>query len=119
MLPAGLEGAGDTLEPGTAHRDDVEGAVELRQLGMRGEIGVSRASEPTLFLGTDHLEGVAVTLAALALDLDEDEPPATTHDEVQLVSARPDVRIQDAVAAQPVMPEGAQLRGVLQAASPW
>src|SRR6266498_5231295 len=95
MLPAGLEGAGDTLEPGTAHRDDVEGAVELRQLGMRGEIGVSRASEPTLFLGTDHLEGVAVALAALALDLDEDEPPATTHDEVQLVSARPDVRIKE------------------------
>src|SRR6266540_7373332 len=105
MLPAELEGAGDALERGSAHCDDVEGAVELRQLGMRSEIGVSRAREPALLLGTDHLQGVAVGFAALALDLDEDEPPATTHDEVQLVSARPDVRIKDAVAAQPVVPE--------------
>jgi hypothetical protein len=114
-----MKGAGHTLEAVAAHCDDVEGTVEVCQLRMRGEVGVPCAGEPALLLGADHLEGVAVALAALALDLDEDESPAAADDEVELVPARPDVRCQDAVPAQPVVPERAQLRGVLQAASPW
>src|SRR5438034_8051665 len=119
MLPAGVKGPGHALEAVAAHCDDVEGTLEVCQFRMRGEVRMPRAGEPALLLGANHLEGVAVALTALALDLDEHESPATADDEVELVPARPDVRCQDAVPAQPVVPERAKLRGVLQAASPW
>src|SRR6476646_12521 len=70
---------------------------------MRGEPGLGRAPQAALLLGGGRLERVASARAALGLHLDEREPPAAADDEIELVAADPDVRAEDAIAAQAVV----------------
>src|SRR5690349_20673284 len=78
---------------------------------MCGQPGGRRPSNPTLLLLVDHLDGLSERTTALGLHLAEDEPPPAPHDKVELVPTRPRVRVQDAIATQPVPPRGAALGG--------
>jgi len=66
---------------------------------MSRQPGLGCPAEAALLLLGHHLERVAIVAAALCLDLDEREPPPAPDDEVELVAAAPDVRLQDQVAA--------------------
>ena len=76
---------------------------------MGGQPGLGRAPQPPPLLRGDHLERMAERVAAFALDLAEDEPAAAADDQVELVATRPDVRPEDAVAAQAVVERGPAL----------
>src|SRR5262245_59202510 len=109
MLPAGLERVCNPLHTAGAHGDHVESICEPGQLGMCCQVRARRPLEPALLLGAHHLQRIAEALPALALDLHEHDPPAAPGYEVELVPSRPDVRAQDAVAAQPVVPARTEL----------
>jgi hypothetical protein len=98
------------LQPTLSHGDHVERNPQAAGFGMAHEPALSRQAEPTLLLLVHHLERIAKVVACLLLDLAEDQPPAATCDHIQLVTARPDIPRQDAVAAQAVPPDGALLR---------
>ena len=83
----------------------VESQIAGGLRGIREQPSLCGASKPMLFLRADHFEGIAEAIAALRLDLAEDDGAAATDHEVELVPARPDIRRQDPVAAQPVMPQ--------------
>src|SRR5438105_7113947 len=107
---AALERLPDALEATVGECDDLEAHLEPFQLRMRGEPGLGGTAQAALLLGGHHLERVAVPTPTLRLHLDEREPPAPAHHEVELIAADPDVRLQDPVAAQAVEPPGATLR---------
>ena len=106
-LKRGLDGY--ALELAGPHRDDLEPAVERPTRRVPGEPRLRGEPQPPQLLLVDHLERVAEPVAGLALDLAEDEPPAAPDDQVELVAARPDVRAENAVAAQAVVAGGASL----------
>ena len=77
---------------------------------MRCEPGLGGALDAPHLLGGDHLEGVAVLRPTFGLDLAEDDRAATAQDEIELEAAEPCVCGQQAVATQPVVPQGAAFR---------
>src|SRR4051812_1148930 len=109
MAPPGstvaLERLPETLEPAAAERDHVEPRLQFHQRRICGEPGLCSPEQAALLLGGDHLERVAVALARLGLYLAEDELTAAAQNQVELVASDPDVRAQDAVAAQAVVPQ--------------
>jgi hypothetical protein len=76
---------------------------------VRGEPGLRGTTNASLLLGANHLERIAEAAVLLRLHLAEDELTATADHEVELVTADPCVRRQDAVAAQAVVPQSAAL----------
>src|SRR3954453_5123897 len=73
-------------------------------LWMRGHPRLCGPAQAALLLLGDHLQRVAPPRSALRLHLDEREPPPPADDQVQLVAARPDVALEDPVAAKAVEP---------------
>src|SRR5689334_21763260 len=73
---------------------------------MCGEPRVRRTAHAALLLAGDGLDGVAVARASLLLHLDEAQRPPATHDQVDLVTGRPDVRAEDAPAPQAIPARG-------------
>ena len=100
---------GHALELAGAHRHDLEPAFELLTRWVPGEPRLRGEPQPSQLLLVDHLERVTEPSAGLPLDLAKDEPPAAPDDQVELVTARPDVRAENAVAAQAVVAGGASL----------
>jgi hypothetical protein len=76
---------------------------------MGGKPGLGGAPQPPPLLRRDHLERMAERVAALALDLAEDEPAPAPDDQVELVPAGPDVRAENPVPAQAVVERGTAL----------
>ena len=110
-VAAGLKRAldGYALELAGPHRDDFEPAFERLTRRVPGKPCFrSEVQTSQLFL-VDHLEWVAEPVARLALDLAEHEPPTAPDDQVELVTARPDIRAENAVAAQAVVAGGSSL----------
>ena len=66
--------------------------------GVHGEPGLRGTTNAALLLGANHLERIAEAAVLLRLHLAEDELTATADHEVELVTADPYVRRQDAVA---------------------
>jgi hypothetical protein len=79
---------------------------------MPCEPGLSGPSEPAALLRRHHLERVAEIRRRLAFHLAEDNSTAAPDDEVELVAARPDVRAENAITAQPVVTSGAALEAI-------
>src|SRR5439155_16342691 len=77
--------------------------VAAAELGMRREPRCRRLPDAPHLLRVHHLERIAVAVARFALHLAEDERAAPAHDQIELVAADPDVRAEDAVAAQAVV----------------
>ena len=63
-------------------------------------------------LGVDHLERMTEAVAALLLDLDHEQPAPSAQDEIELVAAGAGVGVEQAVAAKPVVAEGAALAAI-------
>src|SRR5207247_6104937 len=78
-------------------------------LGRGRQPRVTGLPEPAQLLPRDHLQRIAEPGTVLRLHLAEDEPPAAAQHQIELVAARPDVRAEDAVAAQPVVEPGPPL----------
>ena len=106
-VKAGLDGY--ALELAGPHRDDLEPAFERQKRRVPGQPRLRGEPQPPQFLLVDHLERVAEPIAGLPLDLAEDEPTAAPDDQIELVPAGPDIRAEDAVAAQAVVAGGASL----------
>ena len=79
---------------------------------MAGDPGLGGPSEPTALLRRHHLERMAEVCGCLAFHLAEDDPPATPDDEVELVASSPNVRAENAIAAQTVVARGAALEAI-------
>src|SRR5688500_2789939 len=94
----------DALELPRPDGDDLEPVVQAGRARIADEPRLRRAPHPPQLLRADHLERVAEAVAALPLHLAEDEPSAAAGDQVELVASGPDVRPEDAVAAQPIVP---------------
>ena len=86
-------------------------------LGVGVKPGLGGAANAPLLLGANHLERIAVAVAALLLHLAEDQPPTAPDDEVELVATRPLVPAEDPVAAHEVVREGTALAAVHAAAA--
>ena len=69
---------------------------------MRGEKRLGGAPDAAGLLPADGLERVTEAVPAAHLDLAEDEPAPSPHDEIQLVAARPGIGGEHAIPAQHV-----------------
>jgi hypothetical protein len=99
----------DSLDLSPAHPCGLDREPERGRLGMRCEPRPGRRVHTTLLLFVDHLERIAERRSSLLLDLDDQQPPPSTEDEIQLVAACADVRRQQPIAAEPVVAERAPL----------
>src|SRR5205823_8453183 len=97
------------LQTAAPEADHLEAQIQPRELGAGREPHLRCLAQPALLLLRDHLERIAVSVAALRLHLDERELPSAAHDEVELVPADPNVRLQDPVSPQAVVPPRAAL----------
>jgi hypothetical protein len=79
---------------------------------MAGDPGLGGPSEPAALLRRHHLERMAEVRGGLAFHLAEDDPPATSDDEVELIASRPDVRAENAITAQAVVTSGSALEAI-------
>jgi hypothetical protein len=89
--------------------DDVESDLERCELGMRREPAFRGTAQAALLLGSDHFSRLSEAVAALLLHLTEDDPRTAPGDHVELVAGRPDVRPEEPVPTQPVVPDGPAL----------
>lgn len=76
---------------------------------MTSQPRLGGAHETTPLAAVDHRLRRAERWSRLGLDLDEDEPPAAAHDQVELAAGQPEVAAEDAVGAEAVVPERAPL----------
>ncbi len=79
---------------------------------MRAEPACRSGVDSAHLLLVDHLERIAEGSAALLLHLDHEQPLASTQDQVELVPPHARVRLDEAVATEPVVGEGAALAAV-------
>src|SRR5881398_1814705 len=100
----GSERLPEPLEAASPDGDDFEARLEVRETGIRGQPRLRGTAEAALLLRADHLERIAVAPGGLGLHLDERQPAPAPDDEVELIAAGPDVRLQDPIAAQAVEP---------------
>src|SRR5581483_8337412 len=91
------ERAPQALETAAAHDDDVESDHQAGAVRPHREPGLGCAPHATHLLGGHHLERVTEGIAALRLDLAEDDHVAATRYDVELVARDPRVRIEDAI----------------------
>ena len=106
----------NALDPAVLHARCLEREIEPSELRVSGEPPARSHPHAANLLLVDHLERVPERRASLLLHLDEQHSPAATEDEVELVASDARVRVEQAVAAKPVVAEGAALARV-QAAS--
>src|SRR5262245_34440345 len=87
--PASAERDAHHAAPADADRLELDAKpVEIRTAREPGGGGQAHAAS---LLGADHLERLAVRLAALLLHLRDDDAPAAPDDEIELVPAGVDV----------------------------
>ncbi len=108
---------GYPVEPPSLKSDELEAAVEGSALRVAREPGLGRTPNSSALLRGHHLERVAIPGRRLALHLAEDETPAASEDQVDLVAAGPDVGLQHAVSAQAVVKRSTPLEAVPDPAS--
>lgn len=95
----------DDDEVSIALGSDIEAHLATRVLGVTREPGLAGPGEPPHLFGGHHLEGISEPAIAFRLHLAEDDGSAATDDEVELIATDPDVRSENPVAAQAVVPE--------------
>src|SRR5476651_459917 len=97
------------LEPACPYDHDVVADPQAPAFGMAREPGLRRVPHAPDLLRVHHLERIAESRPGLALDLAEHDGSATPRDDVELVPARPGVRVENPVGPQPVPAGGAPL----------
>ncbi len=97
-------------------RDHLEPDPDARVLRVPRQPHPRRGAHAAALLGVDGTESAAEATASSLLHLHEREVAATPDDQVELVATRADVRPQDPVAAQAVVPECPPLASVHAAA---
>src|SRR6266545_4418729 len=113
-----LERLRHALEPAAPLGDDVEADLTAAVLRMRRQPRERGDANSPYLLRRHHLERVAVAIAALSFHLDEDNRAPAADDEVELVPADPDVRAEDAVETNAVVPKRSVLGRVPQVRRP-
>jgi hypothetical protein len=102
----------EALQPAADDRGDLESDLERRIGGMRLEPGGRCSPDAPSLLAVDRADGATVTVPRAFLDLDEDEPGASSNDQVELVPTCADVRADYAVAAEAIVPRGDPLSAI-------
>ncbi len=102
----------DALDPTPVDADRLELDLEPGEVGTGGEPGSRRARHAAPLLGIDHLQGMTEGGSTFLLDLDHDQAAPSAQDEVELVAAGAGVGVEQAVAAKPVVAEGAALAAI-------
>ncbi len=103
--PVGSYVERDSLDPAALNARRFELEVEAGQLRVPREKAGNGATHPPRLLGVDHLERVPEFKAALLLHLHDEQPAPAAEDEVELVATDSDVRADEPIAPQAVMPE--------------
>ena len=102
----------DALDPTPADACSLEHEIELGELRVRREPGVSGGVHSPHLLLVDHLERVAVPGTSFLLDLDYHEPAAAPQHEIELVAADARVGVEESVSAQSVVTESAPFAAI-------
>src|SRR5262245_18605253 len=100
---------GNALESFAPDADDLEGNLEVEESRVAREPDLGGAAKAAFLLGPDRLAGIPVTIPAPGLDLAENQPASAPKHDVELVPPCSRVRLQDAIAAQPVVAADAPL----------
>src|SRR5919106_228949 len=107
----------DPLDPSPANPGCLDRDLEAGDLWMCGDPRARRGENPPALLGADHLERMPVLGTPLLLHLHDDEAAPSPQDEVELVPAGACIRVEESVAAEPVVQERAPLAAVHATAS--
>lgn len=102
----------DALDAPADDSRGLDGELEPGRFGMRGEPRLRRGEHAPRLLRVDHLEGMPEVGAALLLHLDDHEAAAAPEHEIELIASRARVRVEEAVAAEPVVAKGAPLAAI-------
>jgi len=102
----------NTLGVASLDARSLDDELEPCRLGMRRKPRARGGQHAPHLFRIDHLERMSEAGATLLLHLDDDEPTATPEDEVELVSASASIRLEEAIAADPIVPEGAALAAI-------
>ena len=102
----------EALEPAAGDRRDLEPDVGSGGVRMCVEPRCRSAPDTASLLAVDRTDRATVAVPRALLDLDEDEPGASPDDQVELVTAGPDVGPEDPVTAEAVVPRGDPLTAV-------
>jgi hypothetical protein len=94
------------LDPSTTDAHGFEYEIEARELRVVGEPGLRPRLHATHLLRVDHLERISISLAALLLHLDDEQPLPTAQHEIELVATSAGVGLEKAVAAKAIVTEG-------------
>lgn len=86
--------------------------LEPGKLGAGSEPGSRGKRHPTRLLSVDHLERMPEAVSPLLLDLDHQQAPASAQYEIELVTAGPRICLEQAIAAEPIVLEGAALAAI-------
>ena len=102
----------EALEPAAGDRRDLEPDVGSGGVGMCVEPRRRSAPDTASLLAVDRTDRAAVAVPRALLDFDEDEPGSSPDDQIELVTARPDICPEDPVTAETVVPRGDSLTAV-------
>jgi hypothetical protein len=102
----------DALDPTPSHAHRLHGDLRARVLGMRGEPRAGAGEDTAPLLGPDHLQRIAEAVAAFLLHLSDDDTATAPNHEIELATARADVRGEKPVAAEPIRAKGATLAAI-------
>ena len=104
-----LERPRQTLQLPTTHDDHVKANGVAAEFTPAVEPRFGGEPDPADLLLRDHLDWVAESWPRLRFHLAEGERAAAPHDEIELITHDPAVRVDDAPAAAPVPPRGTPL----------
>ena len=102
----------EALEPAAGDRRDLEPDLGGCGVGMHLEPRRRGAPDTPTLLAVDRTDRAAVAVPRAFLDLDEDESGASPDDQIELVTAGPDICPEDPVTAEAVVPRGDPLTAV-------
>ena len=105
-----VRGTRSTLRPLTPTASNSTSSVDSS--GWRASQSTAAACTRRAFSSSIISSGCAEAVAALLLHLGDDDAPAPTHDEIELVAPGACVRLEQAVAPQAVMEESPALSPV-------
>lgn len=102
----------DALDAPSLHAGCLDHDLQTCSLRMRREPGARRGKHAAHLLRVDHLQGMPEVGAAFLLDLDHEQTASSTQDEVELVTGRAGVGLEQAITAKPVVTKGAALAAI-------
>lgn len=102
----------DPFDPAPTDTRGLEHELEPGMLGVRSQPGLRPLADAPYLLAIDHLQWIPELGAPLLLHLDDEQPPPAPKDEIELVPADPRVGVEEPVAAEAIVAEGAPLAAI-------